>query len=538
MKLLGATGSHVGNVRETNQDRVYFRAPVAALADGMGGHQGGERAAELAIERFEVATADQPDDMSLSESDLVELVLQANREVHGHAHDNGLPGMGTTVVALTLHADDTITVANVGDSRAYWLRGDLMGQITEDHSFVEDLVRQGRLTPQEAAIHPQRNILTRAIGIGAEVEVDSFPIPEPEIGDRFLLCSDGLFNELQESEILEILLDSENPHNAAISLVEAALRTPCRDNVKVAVVELVADDDPRLDIEVETQITVETEDHDVQASVVTAPLPVAGLSKSVLQGPPINDDRDDADVAAADADNNTETDADGGDDGPDRPTGGDGGSLDDGKSVSTMNGLGGTATLVAESEGEADEFAGEQLGSAPTLRADGDTTELRIIDEPKPAIEPRSNLLIAGVSVVVALVVLIGGYFLARSIALSGSHIAENEAGGLTVFEGRPGGFLVFDPEPVADHGVAVSSLTEAERLSLSERFDTVADAEDFINGIEARLEAEEDEVTASETEAEADQSGTGQSQGGTGDEDTNDSTDLQGGSSSDQTEG
>jgi protein phosphatase len=140
MKLLGATGSHVGNVREANQDRVFFRGMVAALADGMGGHQGGERAAELAIGEFENASN------QLSEGDLIELVMSANREVHGHASDNGLPGMGTTLVAMTLHYDNTITVANVGDSRAYWLRGDYMGQITEDHSFVEDLVRQGRLT--------------------------------------------------------------------------------------------------------------------------------------------------------------------------------------------------------------------------------------------------------------------------------------------------------------------------------------------------------------------------------------------------------
>ena len=103
-------------------------------------------------------------------------------------------------------------MANVGDSRAYWIRGDyLMSQITEDHSFVEDLVRQGRLTPEEAAIHPQRNILTRAVGIGVEVEVDRFPVAEPAVGDRFLLCSDGLFNEVPEEEILEIILEAADP---------------------------------------------------------------------------------------------------------------------------------------------------------------------------------------------------------------------------------------------------------------------------------------------------------------------------------------
>ena len=219
MRLWGATASHVGNVREINQDRVYFRGSVAALADGMGGHQGGERAAELAIGEFRIVRA------QLSQAELVDVVEEANRQVHHQAADPNLRGMGTTMVALGLHKDDTITVANVGDSRAYWLRGDYLAQVTEDHSFVEDLVRQGRLSPEEAIVHPQRNILTRALGIADEVLVDRFDI-EPKIGDRFLLCSDGLFNEVTVDDITQMLLDNPDPGPAADTLLGAALWPP------------------------------------------------------------------------------------------------------------------------------------------------------------------------------------------------------------------------------------------------------------------------------------------------------------------------
>ena len=235
MQLRGATASHVGNVRETNQDRAHFAGFVAAVADGMGGHQGGEMAASIAIEEFlEVIDPIGP-------GGLVELVEGANRAVFERAADPDLRGMGTTLVALTLRpAEEKVGVVNVGDSRAYLLRGREFNQVTLDHSLVEDLVRQNRLTPEEALIHPNRNILTRALGIASEVEVDRFLIPT-NIGDRFLLCSDGLFNEVTEEEITQILLECEQPNEAADTLITAALTGPGRDNVTVAVIDVVSD---------------------------------------------------------------------------------------------------------------------------------------------------------------------------------------------------------------------------------------------------------------------------------------------------------
>ena len=437
MKLLGATGSHVGNVREANQDRVFFRGMVAALADGMGGHQGGERAAELAIGEFENAAN------QLSEGDLIELVLSANREVHGHASDNGLPGMGTTLVALTLHYDNTITVANVGDSRAYWLRGDYMGQITEDHSFVEDLVRQGRLSPADAATHPQRNILTRAVGIGAEVEVDRFPIQEPAVGDRFLLCSDGLFNELTEEEIVEILVESSDVSSAAARLIEATLKTPCRDNVTVAVVDLVEDDDPRLPPDTATEPA---------AKVITAPVPV--VSKSVLHEPRVKDGL------------------------------GDGGASQGSSSTA--------GTLLLD---EADDVNHVD----PELFME--TAELEVVEQVPMTVRPRSRLLMGAGALALAAIVAVGGFFFARSYARSGYFIAEDAASGeLSIFQGRRGGFLGFDPLLVSMTGQTLPADDQTSQAMIAEEFSTLAAAEEVLERLSDR--AEEAEATAAEATA------------------------------------
>lgn len=235
MELLGATVTHVGNVRESNQDRGHFGGYVAVVADGMGGHQGGETAATIAISEF-VGITD-----PVGPSGLVELVEDANRAVFERAADPDLRGMGTTLVALTLRpAEGKISVVNVGDSRAYVVDGHSLQQLTNDHSLVEDLVRQKRLTPEEAAHHPQRNILTRALGISSHVEVDQF-LRQTRIGDRFLLCSDGLFNEVSEEDILRILTSYASPLEAAQTLVASALQGAGRDNITVVVVDVVED---------------------------------------------------------------------------------------------------------------------------------------------------------------------------------------------------------------------------------------------------------------------------------------------------------
>jgi len=234
----GATD--VGRVRSNNQDQFVARDDVGlwAVADGMGGHRGGEVASEIACDMvarsFDRHTID----------GLVEAIEQANNAVfRAGASDPDLTGMGTTIVALAVveHDDDELlAIANVGDSRGYrWSEGEL-DQLTTDHSLVADLVREGSLSPDEAAVHPQRNILTRVLGVYDDVPVDAFAV-EPRHGDRYLLCSDGLFNEVPEDDIAAVLRRVPDPADAADELVRQAREAGGRDNITVVVVDVVDD---------------------------------------------------------------------------------------------------------------------------------------------------------------------------------------------------------------------------------------------------------------------------------------------------------
>jgi PPM family protein phosphatase len=237
MKLDGASSSHVGQVRDNNQDRALFAGSLAAVADGMGGHVGGEKAAAMAIAELTGVRG------VLSEQRFIDVVEAANRRIYEAALQPALRGMGTTLVAASFDpVSAVLTLVNVGDSRGYLLRDGEMRQITVDHSLVEDLVREGRLTEEEARVHPQRNIVTRALGIRLEVEVDAFAL-QVQGGDRILLASDGLTNEVTDTEIASILGAAADPQGACDDLVAAALRSGGRDNVTVVVLE-VDDDAP------------------------------------------------------------------------------------------------------------------------------------------------------------------------------------------------------------------------------------------------------------------------------------------------------
>jgi serine/threonine protein phosphatase PrpC len=234
----GATD--VGRVRSNNQDQFVARDDVGlwAVADGMGGHRGGEVASEIAC-----ATVARNFDRHTIDG-LVDAIEQANSAVfRAGTGDPDLTGMGTTIVALAVveHDDDELlAIANVGDSRGYrWSDGEL-DQLTTDHSLVADLVREGSLSPDEAAVHPQRNILTRVLGVYDDVPVDAFAV-EPRHGDRYLLCSDGLFNEVPEEAIAAVLRRVPDPADAADELVRQAREAGGRDNITVVVVDVVDD---------------------------------------------------------------------------------------------------------------------------------------------------------------------------------------------------------------------------------------------------------------------------------------------------------
>ena len=399
------SATDVGRVRSNNQDSFLVReGDLFAVADGMGGHQGGEVASALALQILGQAH-DEP-----STSTLVRAVRSANQAVFDKAGaDPDLKGMGTTLTAL---ADvDTREgrrrgIVNVGDSRLYRLRNDRIEQLTEDHSLVASLVRQGRITAEEAENHPQRNILTRALGIDEAVAVDSWEV-EPVAGDRFLICSDGLFNEVDENRIVATLRRFEDPGDAARELVRLANDGGGRDNITAVVVDVVAATD-------------------------VAPTPAAD-----------------------------EVDDDG--------------------------------TIL-------------QPGLSQEIPVPRDTTaEVPVIEEDPAADEPRSRRLtwrVAAFAValllLIALVVGALGWYATNTYFVA---IADDQ---VTIFKGRPGGFLWFDPTVEQATGIALDDVPEAELAELEDGVDqaTLSGAENYVANLQDQIDqlAADDEPTPTTT--------------------------------------
>lgn len=216
-----------GRQRHANEDSYYAKAPLFAVADGMGGAQAGEVASRIAAGAFERGPRDRD---TSAEGQLEEIAQKANREIHRLAQqDSSRAGMGTTLTAAMLR-DDEVAFGHVGDSRAYLLRDGKLKRLTKDHSLVEELRRQGRLTEEQAEEHPQRSIITRALGPEPSVNVDTMTFPARD-GDVFLLCSDGLTTMVSDDEIREILINSKNLRAAVNRLVDAANRGGGRDNI-------------------------------------------------------------------------------------------------------------------------------------------------------------------------------------------------------------------------------------------------------------------------------------------------------------------
>ena len=239
--LAWGMATHKGRVRSENQDDGLADEVLFVVADGMGGHAGGAVASRTVVEYFR----DNVDPVTVAE--VIDGTHRANAAVlEAVAADPSLRGMGTTLCVLALvagEADDRLIITNVGDSRVYHFQDGELDQITQDHSLVETLLREGRLTPEEAAVHPQRNILTRALGIDEKVLVDDWAML-PFAGDRYVLCSDGLFNEVTDNEIAGVLRRLADPQEAADELVRLANDAGGRDNITVVVVD-VDDDDGR-----------------------------------------------------------------------------------------------------------------------------------------------------------------------------------------------------------------------------------------------------------------------------------------------------
>ena len=227
-----------GRVRRRNEDSFVLDPPMFAVADGMGGAQAGEVASRLAAAAFrEYHDADQ-----LAPDERVQAIIHAaNRRIYERARtDSDVSGMGTTVTAALL-LGGKVTLGHVGDSRAYRIRDDELEQLTDDHSLVGDLMRSGRLTPEEAEAHPQRSVITRALGTDPEVDIDMTAV-DARPGDLFLLCSDGLTTMVADEDILGILAAAPTLDDAARELVRAANTGGGEDNVTVVLFRVEGDE--------------------------------------------------------------------------------------------------------------------------------------------------------------------------------------------------------------------------------------------------------------------------------------------------------
>lgn len=275
-----ASLTDTGRKRLRNEDALVVSPPLFAVADGMGGAKGGQLASQLAAAVFSDHASSSGID---GETRLRALATEANRQVFARAQsDSSLAGMGTTVTAAVLEHGQ-LAIVQVGDSRAYRMRDGVLEQLTDDHSLVAELVRSGRLTREEAALHPQRAVITRALGTDPTVAADVI-VTEANPGDIYLLCTDGLTSMVGDGAIEHTLLDSKNARAATRALVRAANQAGGDDNVSVVMFEVVED----TWAEPEPSIT-STPDEDTLSSL--APLPLLTDEQQTRRGPSLSASR-------------------------------------------------------------------------------------------------------------------------------------------------------------------------------------------------------------------------------------------------------
>ena len=283
-----ASLTDVGRQRSGNEDSLLHAAPFFAVADGMGGAQAGEIASQIAVETF----ADDRDASASPEEQLSTIAKSANRKIYEKAReDASQAGMGTTLIAVMV-GNGEVHVGHVGDSRLYRFRDDELERLTDDHSLVEELVRQGKLTPQEAETHPQRSVITRALGPEPDVDVETMTFPGRD-GDVYMLCSDGLTGMVSEEQVGQILRGRSSLEDAAQKLIDAANEAGGRDNITVVMFRLGEDGDAPDEMQ-QTVVGVEaTKARDVpQGATVAADVPEEPEQAATVAPPPRTSSRE------------------------------------------------------------------------------------------------------------------------------------------------------------------------------------------------------------------------------------------------------
>ena len=404
-----------GQLRSQNEDHHYVGENLFVVADGMGGHLAGEIASEMAVDRLRTNL---PGDADNTLDQLVAAIDEANNEIYdGSVHNPDQAGMGTTVTAVAVVADphdgQAFGIANVGDSRGYVMRHARLRQLTIDHSFVQELVAEGAISREEARFHPRRNIVTRALGIEPGVRVDSWTMPIFQ-GDRILLCSDGLVDEITDDHITEILLEHPDPNEAAQALVDAANEAGGRDNITVVIVDVLEGDDPpdpTAEFDVVPLWADDDGDDTGEVQIVADPLP--------------DDEHDDG--------------------------------------ADTTGVITATAAVAAA---DTESAPGNPLVTGttdPTDSTDVDEPQLPPADDGVPAVVPtmpramapkrkrsRTQGFVRFVLIVGVAAVLVLGFAIMAAWARSGYFVAFDDQDRVVVYQGREDGFLWFEPTPEA----------------------------------------------------------------------------------------
>ncbi len=399
LKAGGATD--VGLVRANNQDQLLVADPLFAVADGMGGHAAGEVASQTALDAFHHAFA--ATDRITAET-LSEAVRMANRAVWDAAEASSeLRGMGTTLTGVALVASETaeeLAVVNVGDSRTYRLSDGTFEQLTADHSLVAELVAEGQIDSDEAEVHPQRHVLTRALGVSPDVDVDLLTF-EPRVGDRYLLCSDGLSREVTDAQVAAVLRRLADPGDAARELVAQARAHGGNDNITVVVVDVVTRADPIAE--------------DDPPTLVAPALAGAAL-------------------------------VDGGSTGPASPGG---------------NGAGGAGSVGNEGGAGDHSGAGAAAGEpAPDTAGAGRPSRRERRRAAKAAGDPKARLItVRVVGFFVLALAILGAAFAGAAWYARESYFVSVRGDHITIFQGRPGGVLWWQPTIAEDTALTIGGV-------------------------------------------------------------------------------
>jgi len=498
-ELTWGAGTHPGRIRTDNEDNLFVGDGLFVVADGMGGHEAGEVASGIAVDRIRTALSDDTSNLAIAANnakagssgpetittsraaiEIVDAVRSANTQIFQTAVANpSQTGMGTTITAIAViedplagrgepniddndpfetdkagnprvtpvtpkHQPEALVLANVGDSRTYLYRHDRLRRVTIDHNYVSELVEAGHITDDEARYHPRRNIITRALGIEPDVTVDWWTLPLVK-GDRFLLCSDGLVDEITDTEIAAVLKANADPQIAVDVLIELANEAGGRDNVTVVVVDVLNGDEPPEPTQ-ELDITPNWADDD------TEPTPRNLLSDVDGYVP-----ADDGDLA-----------------------------------VVPLASLSRKERRARKKEAQA---ATKQAEPTRTASTDEESTETKPIKSRK-----KWWILMAVLSVALVAAGVSGGAWARRGyyVDFDGSGNTAN----VVVYEGRHGGVLWIEPTEAASAGVIRAELTDESIEAILEhpRFGSLEEAVEFVRSIAPNAassdDAEPDEAT------------------------------------------